>query len=100
VFHALGDPTRRTIVERLSAGPASVSMLAVFLGITVTAIGQHLHVLEQSGLASTQKNGRVRVCQLNTAGFHVLDTWIAHHRSMWESRLDRMAKVLDEDDNQ
>ena len=65
VFHALGDPTRRAIVERLSEGPLSVSRLATPLGITLTAVVQHLRVLEESGLVHTEKVGRVRTCRLD-----------------------------------
>ena len=68
VFHALGDPTRRAIVEKLSARPLSVSRLATPLDITLTAVVQHLRVLEESGLVHTEKVGRVRTCRLETAG--------------------------------
>ena len=98
VFHALGDPTRRTIVERLSRGPLSVSRLAEPLDITLTAVVQHLQVLEESGLVLTEKVGRVRTCGLATAGFTVLDRWVADRRSMWEQRLDRLADLLSEPD--
>lgn len=94
VFHALGDPTRRTIVEKLSEGPLSVSRLAVPLGITLTAVAQHLQVLEESGLVHTEKTGRVRTCRLETAGFLVLEKWIRDRRSLWERRLDRLGDLL------
>src|SRR3954468_18093997 len=90
VFHALGDPTRRAIVEKLSTGPLSVSRLATPLDITLTAVVQHLQVLEESGLVHTEKLGRVRTCRIETAGFSVLEQWIAARRSMWERRLDRL----------
>ena len=64
IFHALGDPTRRAIVVRLCAGPLSVSLLAVPLSITPTAVIQHLQVLEDSGLVRTEKVGRVRTCHI------------------------------------
>jgi DNA-binding transcriptional ArsR family regulator len=94
VFHALGDPTRRAIVEKLSHGPLSVSMLAVPLEITLTAVAQHLQVLEESGLVVTEKVGRVRTCRLETAGFSVLEQWIKDRRSMLERRLDRLGELL------
>jgi DNA-binding transcriptional ArsR family regulator len=97
VFHALGDATRRTIVERLSAGPLSVSGLADPLGITLTAVVQHLQVLEESGLVHTEKIGRVRTCQLDTAGFSVLERWVRERRSRWERRLDRLGELLDDE---
>jgi DNA-binding transcriptional ArsR family regulator len=96
VFHALGDPTRRAIVEKLSEGPISVSRLAAPLNITLTAVSQHLQVLEESGLAHTEKTGRVRTCRLETAGFSVLEQWIRDRRSMWERRLDRLGELLAE----
>jgi DNA-binding transcriptional ArsR family regulator len=94
VFQALGDPTRRAIVERLSDGPCSVSALAEPLGVTVTAIAQHLQVLEACGLASTQKLGRVRTCRLETTGFDVISEWIFDRRALWNQRLDRLAALL------
>jgi DNA-binding transcriptional ArsR family regulator len=94
VFHALGDPTRRAIVDQLSAGPLSVSRLATPLEITLTAVVQHLQVLEESGLVHTEKAGRVRVCRIDTAGFAVLEQWIRDHRSVWERRLDRLGDLL------
>jgi DNA-binding transcriptional ArsR family regulator len=97
VFHALGDPTRRAIVDRLSAAPSSVSRLAEPLDITVTAVAQHLAVLEQCGLVKTQKVGRVRTCRIESAGFDALSGWIAEHRTLWERRLDALGEVLDDD---
>jgi DNA-binding transcriptional ArsR family regulator len=94
VFHALGDPTRRAIVERLSVGPQSASRLAEPLGITVTAVVQHLQVLEESGLVHTEKVGRVRTCRLEPTGFSVLEAWIRDRRSVWERRLDRLGELL------
>ncbi|MEP7273690.1 MAG: metalloregulator ArsR/SmtB family transcription factor [Acidobacteriota bacterium] len=99
VFHALGDPTRRAILDQLSEGPLSVSALATPLEITLTAVGQHLQVLEESGLVRTQKVGRVRTCGIETAGFSVLEQWIENHRSLWERRLDRLGELLAEGDH-
>jgi DNA-binding transcriptional ArsR family regulator len=98
VFHALGDPTRRAIVERLSEGPQSVSRLAMPLRITLTAVVQHLQVLEEGGLVHTEKVGRVRTCRIGTAGFYVLEQWIRDRRSLWERRLDRLGDFLRESD--
>jgi len=96
VFHALGDSTRRAIVERLSKGPISASRLAVPLGITLTAVVQHLRILEESRLVHTEKVGRVRTCRLETAGLSVAEQWIGDRRSMWERRLDRLGELLAE----
>jgi DNA-binding transcriptional ArsR family regulator len=96
VFHALGDPTRRLILEKLSAGPVSVSHLAAPLNITLAAVVQHLQVLEDSGLVHTEKVGRVRTCRIDSAGLSVAEQWLADRRSLWEKRLDRLGDVLDE----
>jgi DNA-binding transcriptional ArsR family regulator len=96
VFHALGDPTRRAILEKLSEAPLSVSRLAEPLAITLTAVVQHLQILQESGLVRTEKTGRVRTCRLDTAGFSVLEQWIGDRRSMWEQRLDRLGDLLAE----
>lgn len=77
----------------------SVSRLAEPLGITVTAVGQHLQVLMDSGLVRTEKLGRVRTCSIEPAGFSVLETWIHEHRSMWERRLDRLGDLLASNDD-
>jgi DNA-binding transcriptional ArsR family regulator len=98
LFHALGDPTRRAILDRLSEGPLSVSRLAAPLNITLTAVAQHLQVLEESGLVHTEKLGRVRTCRIEPAGFSALEQWIRDHRSLWERRLDRLEDLLAETD--
>jgi DNA-binding transcriptional ArsR family regulator len=98
LFHALGDPTRRAMLDRLSAGPLSVSALAAPLGITLTAVAQHLQILEDCGLAQTEKLGRVRTCRIESAGFDTLEQWIRSHRTIWERRLDRLGDLLAEDD--
>jgi DNA-binding transcriptional ArsR family regulator len=96
VFHALGDPTRRAIVEQVSRRPVSVSGLAEPLGITLTAVTQHLRILEACGLVRTQKAGRVRTCRLDTAGLDSIQSWIGACRSAWEDRLDRLGDLLEE----
>ncbi|HSY70507.1 MAG TPA: metalloregulator ArsR/SmtB family transcription factor [Edaphobacter sp.] len=98
VFHALGDPTRRAIVERLSEGAMSASRLAVPLDITVAAVVQHLQILEKSGLVRTTKVGRVRTCRIEPAGLSVAERWIGERRSMWERRFDRLGDLLEEPD--
>ena len=96
VFHALGDPTRRAIVEKLAGGPISVSLLAPPLGITVAAVVQHLQILEASGLIRTEKTGRVRTCRIEPSGLLVAEQWIAARRSLWERRLGRLGELLQE----
>jgi DNA-binding transcriptional ArsR family regulator len=98
VFHALGDPTRRVLMENLTAGPVTVSQLAAPLGITLAAVVQHLQVLEESGLVRTEKSGRVRTCRINPAGLAVAAQWLADRRSIVEKQLDRLADLLAESD--
>ena len=98
LFHALGDPTRRAILDRLSRAPTTVTRLAEALRITLTAVGQHLQILEDCGLVRTEKLGRVRSCSIHHAGFDRLEQWIRDHRTAWERRLDRLADVLAEAD--
>jgi DNA-binding transcriptional ArsR family regulator len=94
VFHALADPTRRGMVERLGRGPASVGQLAAPLAISLPSVLQHLQVLEASGLVRTAKVGRVRTCRLEPAALRSAERWIAARRTTWERRLDRLGEVL------
>jgi DNA-binding transcriptional ArsR family regulator len=98
VLHALGDPTRRSIVKALAKQSASVSELAAPLNISLTAVTQHLQVLQESGLVHTEKVGRVRTCRLDPSGFQILENWARRCRSMWERRLDRLHDLLAEED--
>lgn len=93
-FHALADPSRRSIVVRLSRGPASVSELARPLAMSLPAVVQHLDVLQKSGLVRSEKIGRVRTCRLEPAPMRSIEQWIAQHRVTWENRLDRLSDVL------
>jgi DNA-binding transcriptional ArsR family regulator len=96
VFQALGDPSRRLMLERLTAGPISVSRLAEPLNITLAAVVQHLQVLEESGLVKTEKVGRVRTCRIDSAGLSAAGKWIADRRPEWERKLDRLGDLLAE----
>lgn len=96
LFHALGDPTRRTMIDRLCHGPVSVSQLAKPLGITLTAVGQHLELLERCGLVLTEKAGRVRTCRMGSAGLDALEGWVREHRTEWDRRMDRLSELLKE----
>lgn len=96
VFQALADPTRRTMIERLSRGPASVSELARPLGMSLSAVVQQLRLLETSGLVRTEKTGRVRTCRIEPAALQTAERWIAERRATWERRLDRLADYLGE----
>ena len=97
VFRALGDPTRRTMVEHLVLGPATVSQLAQPLEITLSAVVQHLAILESSGLVSSEKVGRTRTCRIEPVGLQLAADWFAGQRALWERRLDRLGEVLGED---
>ena len=94
LFHALGDGTRRAMLDLLVEGPRSVSQLAQVLGVTLTAVGQHLQILEQCRLVKTEKLGRVRTCSLEPGGFDALEQWVRDHRTAWEMRLDRLGDLL------
>jgi DNA-binding transcriptional ArsR family regulator len=99
VFNALGEPTRRAIVERLSAGPMSVSDLAQPFDLTLAAIVQHLQVLEESGVVRTEKVGRVRTCRIEAGGLRVAERWLSERRALWERRLDRLGELLDQEED-
>jgi DNA-binding transcriptional ArsR family regulator len=100
VFHALADPSRRAMVERLSRGPASVSELAQPLAMSLPAVIQHLQVLEASGLVRSKKLGRVRTCRIEPEALRTAEQWIAASRTAWERRLDRLGDYLAEHPDQ
>ena len=94
MFHALADPTRRVMVERLARGPASVSELAEPLTMSLPAVVQHLAVLEASGLVRSEKVGRVRTCRIEPKALRTAEQWITARRTIWERRLDRLGEYL------
>jgi DNA-binding transcriptional ArsR family regulator len=94
MFHALADPTRRVMVERLARGPASVSQLAEPLTMSLPAVVQHLAVLEASGLVRSEKVGRVRTCRIEPKALRTAEQWITARRTIWERRLDRLGEYL------
>jgi DNA-binding transcriptional ArsR family regulator len=96
LFHALSDPSRRAIVEALTRGPASVSQLGEPLAMSMPAVIQHLQVLEQSGLITSTKVGRQRICRINTTTMRAAERWFAARRADWERRLDRLGDFLGE----
>src|SRR5688572_25639146 len=98
VFHALSDTTRRAIVERLVAGPATVSELAGPFAMTLSAIGQHIQLLESCGLVRTAKVGRTRQVELAADALARAEQWFSSHRARWERRLSRLGDSLDEDE--
>lgn len=96
LFHALADPSRRAVVERLSCGPASVSELAQPLAMSLPSVVQHLQVLEASGLITTRKIGRVRTCRMAPEALGAAERWIRARRAVWESRFDRLEDYLND----
>jgi DNA-binding transcriptional ArsR family regulator len=98
MFQALADPNRRQMVQRLCEGPASVSELAQPLQMTLSAVVQHLSVLEGAGLVRSQKIGRVRTCRLDTQALRAAEHWIGERRALWERRFDRLGAFLAEQD--
>ena len=94
LFHALADPARRAIVERLSRGPAPVSELARPLPMSLPAAMQHLGVLEAAGLVRSEKAGRVRTCAIEPQALSQAEQWINARRTEWEHRLDRLGDYL------
>jgi DNA-binding transcriptional ArsR family regulator len=97
-FHALADPNRRRMVERLARGPASVSELAKPFAMSLPAIVQHLQILEASGLVRSQKIGRVRTCRIEASALKTVESWVTERRATWEHRLDRLGVFLAEPD--
>ena len=99
-YQALGDATRRAIVERLTQGPATVSELAAPLPMSLPAVMLHLKVLEESGLVTSQKLGRVRTCRVDPQMLSQAERWITERRLMWERNLGRLGEFLGEGDGQ
>lgn len=94
IYQALADAGRRAMLERLSRGPASVSKLAEPLDMTLSAVVQHLKVLEASGLVRTEKIGRVRICRAEPKMLAMAERWINQRRLIWERKLDRLGDLL------
>lgn len=95
VLHALADPTRRDLVERIGRAEAtSAARLAEPLDISLAAVVQHLKILEDCGVIRTEKVGRVRSCRLEPEAFGMVETWIHERRALWERRFDRLGELL------
>jgi DNA-binding transcriptional ArsR family regulator len=97
VFHALADPTRRAMIERLGRSPASVSELAQPATISLAAIVQHVQILEACGLVRTEKVGRTRTCRINAAALTAAERWLEARRNEWSGHLDRLGDYLRKD---
>ena len=96
MFHALADPARRQMMERLSRGPASVSELAEPFDMTLSAVAQHIRLLQASGLIASEKVGRVRTCRIEPRALKSVEQWITERRTLWERRFDRLGVFLAE----
>jgi len=95
-FAALSDPTRRGVLEQLGRTDASISDLAEKFHMTLTGMKKHVGVLEQAGLVTTRKVGRVRTCRLGNRGLDKEAAWLEQHRRLWAARFDDLDKVVDE----
>jgi DNA-binding transcriptional ArsR family regulator len=94
-FGALADPTRRTILERLGTGEATITELAEPFGISLTGMKKHIGVLEEAGLVASEKVGRARRCRLEPRPLDEIERWIESYRQMLNTRLDRFGEVLE-----
>lgn len=94
VFKALSDGTRRTILERLAVGPASVSDLARPFDMALPSLMQHLQIMEEAGLIVSEKKGRVRTCRLEASTLREAENWLSAQRSLWKTRLDQLDDYL------
>lgn len=97
VFGALADPTRLAVVDRLVSGPASVSELAEPFDMAGPSFLKHLRVLEDAGMVTSEKTGRVRTVRLAPEALGWVETWVKQHRLAWERRLDDLGTFLKED---
>src|ERR1700722_5233771 len=95
VFRALADPGRRIMVGRLTLGPATAPERGQPLDMSLTAVLQHVQVLEACGLVRSRKTGRTRTCRIDAAVLRSAEAWISQRRAMVEQRLDRLADYLD-----
>jgi DNA-binding transcriptional ArsR family regulator len=94
VFRALSDPTRRSVIERLSRSTASVSELAEPFDMALPSFVQHLRVLEDSGLVRSMKSGRVRTYRLAPERLRLVESWLEKQRSLWARRLDQFDRYV------
>src|SRR5215204_1769246 len=94
-LRALSDPTRRSILERLGRGPATIGQLAEPFGLTLNGLKKHVGILEDVDLVITNKVGRARECRLGPAQLQEATDWIEDYRRMWEARLDRFGEYVE-----
>lgn len=95
VFHALADPTRRAVIQRLGVGPATVSELAEPFDMALPSFMKHVRVLEDTGLIHSSKTGRTRTCMLDRQNLAAAERWFAEQRAIWASRYDNLDNLLE-----
>jgi DNA-binding transcriptional ArsR family regulator len=95
-FAALSDATRRGVLEQLGRADASITDLALKFDMTLTGMKKHVGVLEQAGLVTTEKIGRVRTCKLGARRLEDEAAWIERYRQRWDARFDELDRVVDE----
>lgn len=95
IFYALSDPSRRSMIEHLGKKEASVSELAEPLNMSMAAVVQHIQILEESGLISTRKTGRVRTCRIEPRSLETIEGWLTQRRKFWEKNLDNLGEFLE-----
>lgn len=100
IFQALSDPTRRAVIARLGAGPASISELAAPFDMALPSFMKHIRLLEDSGWIRTAKQGRVRTCTIDISRFAEVDGWLAEQRALWEGRFDRLEQLVTQADKE
>jgi DNA-binding transcriptional ArsR family regulator len=96
VFHAIADANRRTLLDRVTAGEASVGTLAAAVGLSYSAVSQHLSILYKAGLLSRRKDGRQRLYRLNPKPLQKVHMWTSRYEEFWRSRLNQLHRVLGE----
>lgn len=94
-FHALSDPTRRSVIQRLISGPATVKELAEPFAMGLPSFMKHIKVLEESGLIGSQKTGRTRTCEIKPNQLTAAEKWLSEQRVLWEGRTDRLAEYAE-----
>jgi DNA-binding transcriptional ArsR family regulator len=94
-FHALADPTRRAVLNRLTRGPAPVKELAAPFNMGLPSFMKHLRVLQADGLISSEKIGRVRTCRVNTERLATAELWLSEQRALWQAQADRLADYVE-----
>ena len=95
-FSALSDATRRGVLEQLGRGDASITALADRFHMTLTGMKKHVGVLEQAGLVTTEKVGRVRTCRLGSSRLEQEAAWIERYRQLWDERFDALDTIIEE----